>query len=182
VTDCGMTGTDMMGFAAGAMDFDVTINVTASHNPKEWIGMKLFTRGGASIGGSGEIQELGAIVENGDSWVLPDRESKTNKLDLTPEWIKHVLSFAKLDGLSRLKIAVDAGNGVAGPVVRELFKQLPVDLVEMYFEPDGNFPHHLPSPIEPKNVEDLCKKVVAEKADLGMAFDGDADRVFFGRQ
>jgi len=179
VTDCGMTGTDMVGWAAGALDFDVTINVTASHNPKEWIGMKIFSRGGASIGGSGEIEELGTIVEQrGANWMMPTGGQVSSKLDLTQQWVKHVLSFAKVDNLPRLKIVVDAGNGVAGPTVRELFQRLPVELVEMYFEPDGNFLNHLPSPIEPKNVEDLCKRVVEEKADLGMAFDGDADRVF----
>jgi len=179
VADCGMTGTDMVGWAAGALDFDVTINVTASHNPKEWIGMKIFSRGGASIGGSGEIEELGTIVEQrGANWTMPTGGPVSSKLDLTQQWVKHVLSFAKVDNLPCLKIIVDAGNGVAGPTVRELFQRLPVELVEMYFEPDGNFPNHLPSPIEPKNVEDLCKRVVEEKADLGMAFDGDADRVF----
>lgn len=178
VTDCGMTGTDMMSYAAGALDFDVTINVTASHNPKEWIGMKIFSRGGASVGGSGEIQELGTIVEDGDGWVIPDKEPNARKSDILSGWVKHVLSFARLEGLPRLKIVVDAGNGVAGPIVRELFKELPVELVEMYFEPDGNFPHHLPSPIESQNVEDLCGRVTKVGADLGMAFDGDADRVF----
>jgi len=179
VTDCGMTGTDMMGWAAGALDFDATINVTASHNPKEWIGMKIFSRGGASVGGSGEIQELGVIVgQNEKNWIMPAGEPTMAKLNLVPQWIEHVLSFVDLAKMHPMKIVVDAGNGVAGPVVRELFKRLPVELVEMYFEPDGNFPNHLPSPIEPKNVEDLCRKVVEEKADLGMAFDGDADRVF----
>jgi phosphomannomutase len=180
VTDCGMAATDMIGFAAGKFPFDVTISVSASHNPKEWIGMKLFARGGESIGGEGEIQEIGNIVADLNvQYPMSNAQSRGwKKFDLLPDWIEHVLSFAKLDGLPHLKIVVDAGNGVAGPIVRELFKHLPVTLVEMYFEPDGNFPNHLPSPIEPKNVEDLCKRVVAEKADLGMAFDGDADRLF----
>lgn len=179
VTDCGETGTDMMYWANGALGFDVTVNVTASHNPKDWIGLKFGWHGGDSIGGSGELQEIQIIVETaGQDWQLPNREPETIKRNITPEWINHVLSFIDPAKIQRLKIVVDAGNGVAGPIVRELFAKLPVELVELYFEPDGNFPHHLPSPIELKNVEDLCRKVVGEKADLGMAFDGDADRVF----
>lgn len=180
VTDVGMIATDTKCFVAGAMDFDIAINVTASHNPKEWIGLKIDKRGGEPVGGAGEIQEIGTIVEQMESqWQLPPIDlGAVHKSDVLPSWIDHVLSFVAPDKIRPLKIVVDAGNGVAGPIVRALFARLPIELVEMYFEPDGNFPNHLPSPIEPENTADLRKKVVEEKADLGMAFDGDADRVF----
>jgi len=180
VTDVGMIATDMKCFVAGAMDFDVAINVTASHNPKEWIGLKIDKRGGEPVGGEGEVEEIGVIVQQmGAQWHLPTIDLTAVKyLDVMSDWIRHVLSFVEVDKIRPMKIVVDAGNGVAGPIVRELFKGLPVELVEMYFEPDGNFPNHLPSPIEPENTADLRRKVVEEKADLGMAFDGDADRVF----
>jgi len=194
VTDCGMAGTDMMAWLAGAKDFDITINVTASHNPKEWIGMKIFERGGGSVGGDGEIQEIANIASNLNYQLLPitngqlestkDKDYCLSELkayqtaDFLRGWVQHILSFVDVSRIKSFKIVVDAGNGVAGPTVRELFQYLPVELVEMYFEPDGNFLNHLPSPIEPKNVADLRKRVVKEDADLGIAFDGDADRVF----
>jgi len=180
VTDIGMIATDTKCFVAGSMDFDVVINITASHNPKDWIGLKIDKRGGEPIGGEGEIEEIGGIVEQaGGEWKLPTIDlARVNKVDVLPQWVEHVLSFTDVNKVRPMKVVVDAGNGVAGPIVRELFKRLPLELVEMYFEPDGNFPHHLPSPIEPENTADLRKRVVEEKADLGMAFDGDADRVY----
>ena len=178
VTDLGGISSDMAVFAAGTYDFDLVIMVTASHNPKEWIGIKLIKRGGAPIGGAGEIEEIQTIVEQGD-WSLPrDLSVALGQQDILSSWIQHVLSFAETHTLKSMKVVVDAGNGVAGPIMRELAKHLPIELVEMYFEPDGNFPHHLPSPIEPENTADLCKRVVEVGANLGVAFDGDADRVF----
>ncbi|MFH0905392.1 MAG: phosphomannomutase/phosphoglucomutase [bacterium] len=180
VTDVGIIATDTKCFVAGAMDFDVAVNVTASHNPKEWIGLKIDKRGGEPVGGAGEIEEIGAIVEQmGLRWQLPKIGLRAvHQLNVLPDWVRHVLSFVKVGEIRPMKIVVDAGNGIAGPIVRELFKSLPIELVEMYFEPDGNFPNHLPSPIEPENTADLRKRVVEERADLGMAFDGDADRVY----
>jgi phosphomannomutase len=180
VVSFGMSGTDMVAWAAGAMDFDVTINVTASHNPKEWIGMKINQRGGEAVGGNGEIQEIGNIVADLNiQYPTSNFEYEgVAKIGLLPAWIDHVLSFIDSSVIKPLKIVVDAGNGVAGPIARELFKRLPIEVVELYFEPDGNFPHHLPSPIEPANVRDLQQRVLGERADLGIAFDGDADRMF----
>jgi len=177
VFDCGMAGTDMMAWSSGALDFDITINITASHNPKEWIGLKIFKRGGEAVGGAGEIQKIGELATRRDdasALGLPN----VKPYDLLPAWIDHILSFIDPAAIKPLKIVVDVGNGVAGPIVRELFKRLPVKVTELYFEPDGNFPHHLPSPIEPENTFDLQAKVKEVGADLGIAFDGDADRMF----
>ncbi len=176
VTDLGMVSSDMVSFAAGGLGFDLGISVTASHNPKQWIGMKLTKKGGEVLGGEGEIKEIATFIDKVD---LTTTEFGTaTKRDILPEWITHVLTFIDPAVIKNYKVVVDAGNGVAGPIVRELAKHLPIEIIEMYFEPDGNFPNHLPSPIEPENVADLQKRVVAEGADLGMAFDGDADRVF----
>jgi phosphomannomutase len=178
VLDAGMTGTDMMAWASGAFDFDITINVTASHNPKEWIGLKIYARGGKAVGGDGEIQEIGRLALLDTAPYANDEKWEPEKIDLLPKWTDHVLSFVDIDKIRPMKIVVDAGNGVAGPIVRELFSRLPIEMVEMYFEPDGTFPYHLPSPIEPANTFDLQARVKAENADLGIAFDGDADRMF----
>ena len=178
VVDCGMTGTDVMAWASGSKDFDITINVTASHNPKEWIGMKIFARGGVAVGGNGEIQAIRELADKFPEDKYCPSDVTIRQVNLTADWIEHVLSFVKGIRIKPFKLVVDAGNGVAGSIVRELAKYLPIDLVEMYFEPDGNFPNHLPSPIEPQNVAGLQKRVVEERADMGIAFDGDADRMF----
>jgi phosphomannomutase len=175
-TDLGMASSDMVSFAAGGLGFDLAISVTASHNPKEWIGMKLTAKGGEAVGGAGEIAEIAALVPSVN---LAEAEFGTLLTrDISPEWISHVLTFVDAASFKNYKIVVDAGNGVAGPMVSLLAQHLPVEIVPMYFEPDGTFPNHLPSPIEPENVADLQKRVVETGADLGMAFDGDADRVF----
>src|SRR4030042_4819973 len=175
VIDLGMISSDMAVFAAGRFKFDLAVMVTASHNPREWIGIKLTKRGGAPIGGEGEIEKIADIVGNlSKELKMPNEELvDVEKLDMLSEWVEHVLSFVDVAKIKSMKIVVDAGNGVAGPIVRELFKKLPVELIEMYFEPDGSFPNHLPSPIETKNIADLQRKVVEIGADLGVAFDGD---------
>ena len=179
VVNLGMIASDMATFAAGALSFDLAISVTASHNPKEWIGMKLTKAGGLPIGGDGEIQEIGEIVMAGD-WSVPEDLGlpEISSRDILPLWINHVLKFVDPATIKPFRVVVDAGNGVAGRVVRALAEKLPIEIIEMYFEPDGNFPNHLPSPIEPENTADLRKRVIEERAGMGMAFDGDADRVF----
>ena len=178
VYDAGLTGTDMIAWATGALDFDIAINVTASHNPQEWIGLKVYSRGGEAVGGSGEIKAIGELARKLSDVYIPRPLPELNVIDLMPRWVGHVLSFIDVASIKPFKIVVDAGNGVAGPIVRELCKQLPLEMIELYFEPDGSFPHHLPSPIEQKNTIDLQAKVQELRADLGMAFDGDADRMF----
>ncbi len=179
VIDLGIISTDMSYFAAGKYDFDVVIQATASHNPKEWIGAKITRQGGLALGGGGEIQELEALMGEEEYSPNPDILNLVKKhLDIEMAWSAHVLSFVDVNTIKPFKIVVDTGNGVGGPMVRDIFRKLPVEIVEMYFEPDGNFPNHLPNPLEPENIAELRSRVVAEGADLGMAFDGDADRFF----
>lgn len=178
VVDLGMVSTDMTIFASGRYDFDLAISVTASHNPREWIGMKFHGRGGVPVGVNGEIATMADIAMAIDE--VPELSGKTfETLDLLDEWIDHVLGFVKAEDIGSLKVVVDAGNGVAGPIMSRLAERLPITVVPLFFEPDGNFPNHMPSPIEPENTEALREKVVEVGADLGMAFDGDADRMFF---
>lgn len=181
VTDLGMTSSDTRSFVTGRLGYELGISITASHNPKEWIGLKMAKTGGIEIGGGGEIAEIADIaLRLAEDNVLydPAKQYEFEVRDITDEWIEHVLSFIDKGKIAPLKVVVDAGNGVAGSMVEALVSHLPLTVIPMYFEPDGNFPNHLPSPIEPENTEDLRARVVLEGADLGMAFDGDADRVF----
>ncbi|MDD5606053.1 MAG: phosphomannomutase/phosphoglucomutase [Patescibacteria group bacterium] len=179
VLNLGLVSSDVRTFVTGRGVCDAAVIVTASHNPKEWIGMKVSRSGGREVGGGGEIQEIQAIVETNylDKKYVA-RTYNFEGLNILPDWIEHVLSQVDKKKIKPFKIVVDAGNGVAGPIVRELAQSLSLRVEEMYFEPDGNFPNHLPSPIEPENVADLQKRVTETGADLGMAFDGDADRIF----
>lgn len=178
VIDLGMVSTDMTIYAAGALDFDLAISVTASHNPKEWIGMKIQKRGGGPVGGDGELEEIGKIAMSMGPIEIPVETYTFEKLDILDAWINHVIGFVDVAKIKPLKVVIDASNGVAGPIVERLAEKLPIQIVPLYFDPDGNFPNHLPSPIEPENVRDLQAKVLEVGADLGVAFDGDADRMF----
>ncbi len=180
VVGFGMIATDMAIFAAGAYDYDLTIEVTASHNPKEWIGMKLHKAGGEGVGGNGETLEISELVTTSLEVPEINLDIITNlpHHDLLADWIDHVAKFTGEQEMRPMKIVVDAGNGVAGGIVGALFEKFPIELVPMYFEPDGTFPNHLADPSKPENIKDLIEKVKTEGADLGMAFDGDADRVF----
>jgi phosphomannomutase len=181
VTDIGVMSSDVRAFATGALGYDLGVSITASHNPAEWIGMKMAKAGGVEVGGTGETLEIGEIAMRLEAeGIMYDEkiERKFGFRDITEEWISHVLSFDNSGGIKPMRIVVDAGNGVGGLMMEALVKKLPLEIIPMYFEPDGNFPNHLPSPIEPENTETLRARVVEEKADMGMAFDGDADRVY----
>lgn len=175
VIDIGMVSTDAAYFASGKLNF-ASIMITASHNPKEWNGFK-FTKSGAVPFGGNEIQKLMRAVER-----HAFREAvkpKIKKINILPAYNNNVLKFINKNKIKKLKIAADAGNGMGGKILSGIYSKLPCEIIPLYFEPDGSFPNHQPSPIESKNLIDLRKKVKREKADFGMAFDGDADRVFF---
>ena len=175
--DLGMTTTDELYFAVGKFNYPAGVMITASHNPAQYNGMK-FCRAEAypiSIdSGLAEIRDL-AVSSN---YPTPTRKGTVTQRDVTDAYVQHVLSFIDMSKIKPLKVVVDAGNGMAGMIVPKVFAHLPCDLIPMYFELDGSFPNHQASPIEPENVADLQKKVVETHADLGAAFDGDADRMF----
>jgi phosphomannomutase len=177
VTDIGLVSTDALYFAVGHYGFDCGAMVTASHNPPQYNGLKMCKKAAVPLSAETEMAQILKLIQT-DSFKPAPAKGRLTQKEIIPDFIKHALSFVDIKTIKPFKIVIDAGNGMAGKIVPELFKYLPCQLVPMYFELDGNFPNHLASPIEPENIADLQKRVIAEKADFGAAFDGDADRVF----
>ncbi len=176
VIDIDLVSTDTTYFASGFLGHP-SIMITASHNPSEWNGFKM-TFANAKPFGQEEIQDLKTKIEN-DEYIETGNDGQIESIDAIPDYIKKALNFIRTKNFKPLKIVVDAGNGMAGKIVPLFFSSLPCKIIPLYFELDGAFPNHQPNPIESKNLIDLQKTVLKEKADFGMAFDGDADRVFF---
>lgn len=177
VITLGQISTDTLYFSAGKYNLAGAM-ITASHNPKEWNGVKFCRAGAEPIGGDSGLNEIKQIVLQGEfsAASIGSVEKKDGILD---EFREHCWRFVDVTKFKPLKIVVDAGNGMAGKLAPAIFDGLPCEIVPLYFELDGNFPHHQPSSIEKSNNLDLMAKVKEVKADLGLAFDGDADRVFF---
>ncbi|MEW6686831.1 MAG: phosphomannomutase/phosphoglucomutase [Candidatus Edwardsbacteria bacterium] len=176
VIDIGLVSTDALYFAVGKLGFDGGIMITASHNPPEYNGFKMCQKEAIPLSADEGIFEIRDLVLK-DNFCQRDRGS-SQEFDIASAYTEHLLSFINPDKIKPFKIVVDAGNGMAGKIVPSVFSHLPCQLVPMYFELDGSFPHHIPNPIEPKNVAELKERVLLEKVDLGVAFDGDADRMF----
>jgi phosphomannomutase len=175
--DLGMTTTDELYFAVGKFGYPAGVMVTASHNPKQYNGLKWCREQAIAISsetGGNAIRDL-ALAGNPPE---PARKGQVITRDVTDDYVRHVLSFIDVAKIRPLKIAVDAGNGMAGMIVPKVFAQLPCELVPLYFELDGTFPNHPASPIEPENTEQLRAVVPEQHCDMGVAFDGDADRMF----
>jgi phosphomannomutase len=175
--DLGLTTTDELYFGVGKFDYPAGVMVTASHNPGKYNGIKFCRAQAAPISvdtGLGDIRDI-AVSGN---FAQPTRKGTVTRRDISEDYVNHVLSFIDISKIKPLKVVVDAGNGMAGMIVPRVFQRLPCELVPLYFELDGNFPHHPASPIEPENMADLQKKVREVGADIGAAFDGDADRMF----
>ena len=172
----GLASTDMLYFASGKLNMPGAM-FTASHNPAEYNGIKMCKSGARPIGKESGLQAIERYVFDGSP--IPMRpvgvETVRNMLD---EYVSHLLSLVDVSQIRPLKIVIDAGNGMAGYTARPLFKKLNVELIEMYFDLDGTFPNHDANPIDPGNMQDLQKAVRKHKADIGLAFDGDADRCF----
>ncbi|MFD7017904.1 phosphomannomutase/phosphoglucomutase [Streptomyces sp. NPDC059928] len=180
VTLIGLCSTDQLYYASGALDLPGAM-FTASHNPAQYNGIKMCRAGAAPVGqdtGLAEIRELaeqwsrqGAPAPAATAGTISERETLT-------DYAAHLKSLVDLSAIRPLKVVVDAGNGMGGHTVPTVFEGLPLDLVPMYFELDGTFPNHEANPLDPANIVDLQARVLAEGADLGLAFDGDADRCF----
>jgi phosphomannomutase len=177
VVDTGMVGTEMLYFAVGELDLDGGVAVTASHNPKEYTGMKIVRRGALPVGGESGLMEIRDRALQGSFDAHPKGAIRVESV--YPAFVEKVLSFVDGSAVKPLRVVVDAANGMAGAMLPPLLERLPVDAVRCYFEPDGTFPNHEPNPLLPENREFIVAKVTEEKADLGIAFDGDADRCFF---
>ena len=177
VVDVGMIGTEMLYFAVGALGLDGGITVTASHNPKQYTGMKVVRRGALPVGGDSGLLEIRRRAEAGFAEASPGGD--IHEKDIGPGWTERVLSFVDPERIRPLRVVIDGANGMAGSMLPPVLDRLPVDAVRYYFDPDGTFPNHEPNPLLPENREFIVAKVLEERADLGIAFDGDADRCFF---
>jgi phosphomannomutase len=179
VLDLGLVGTEMVYFAVGELELDGGIEVTASHNPKEYTGMKIVRRGALPVGGESGLLDVRdrAVKIAGEEG--SDGAAEVTAYDIWPAYVDRVLSFIDAPALRPLKVVIDAANGMAGTMLPRVLEQLPVEVVRCYFEPDGSFPNHEPNPLLPENREFIVRKTLEEGADLGVAFDGDADRCFF---
>ena len=174
----GLASTDMLYFASGKLNLP-GIMFTASHNPAKYNGMKLCKSGAKPIGQESGLLKIRKFIEDGVP--ISNRPvGSVKSQDLLSEYVDYLLErFPKKTFKKRkLKVVIDAGNGMAGFTAPAVMKHLNIDLIPMYFELDGNFPNHEANPIESENLKDLQKKVKKEKADIGLAFDGDADRCF----
>ncbi len=178
VLDIGLVGTEMLYYAVGDLGLEGGIYVTASHNPKDYTGMKIVRRGALPVGGDsglGEIRER-ALAD----FELQARRGNVRQEDVWPGFVDKVLSFVEPEAISPLEVVVDAANGMAGVMLPPVLERLPqLDVVRCFFEPDGSFPNHQPNPLLPENRKFIVQRTREEGADLGVAFDGDGDRCFF---
>jgi phosphomannomutase len=179
ITDIGVVGTDMMYFYVASQDLDGGAIITASHNPKEYNGIKMVRRGALALSGDAGIKEIKEAIMAGRFADKGTREGKVLPRTISDEYADHCLSFIDVAKVPRIKAVLDPGNGMGAIGASAIFKRLPLDLVKMYFDLDGTFPNHPPDPLEEANRREIMQRVVAEKAQLGIAWDGDADRCFF---
>jgi phosphomannomutase len=172
----GLASTDMLYFAAGKLNFPGAM-FTASHNPAEYNGIKLCLSGARPIGKESGLLTIERFVNEGSpiDFRSVGRESEE---DLLTPYVDHLLTLVDLKQIRPLKVVIDAGNGMAGHTAPAVFERLNCEVIPMYFELDGTFPNHEANPIDAKNLKDLQKAVKKHKADIGLAFDGDADRCF----
>ena len=177
VVDVGMIGTEMLYHAVGTLSLDGGLTVTASHNPKEYTGMKIVRRGALPVGGESGLLDIRDRAQRGFEEVT--RRGDVRQEDIYPGWTDKVMSFVSPEAVRPLRVVIDAANGMAGAMLPPVLARLPVDAVRCYFEPDGSFPNHEPNPLLPENREFIVARVLEEQADVGIAFDGDADRCFF---
>jgi phosphomannomutase len=179
VLELGLVGTEMVYFAVGELGLDGGIAVTASHNPKEYTGLKIVREGALPVGGDSGLLE---IRDRAMSGVRPRTGPKgtVEPYDIWEQYVERVLSFVQVDAIKPLKVVIDAANGMAGVMLPRVLEQLPqLEVVRYFFEPDGTFPNHPPNPLLPENRDFIVAKTLEDQADFGAAFDGDADRCFF---
>ncbi len=177
VVDAGQVGSEMLYYLVGSRDLDGGLMCTASHNPKAYTGAKLVKQGAIALSGDAGIQDVRRRIEEGLG--DPPGGGDVEDVEIFEEFQAAALEFIDKANVKPLRVVVDGGNGMAGPMVGPLLEQLGLDLVTHYWVPDGEFPDHEPNPLLPENREFIMAKVVEEGADLGIAWDGDADRCFF---
>ncbi|HEY1688398.1 MAG TPA: phosphomannomutase/phosphoglucomutase [Solirubrobacteraceae bacterium] len=180
VIDAGQVGTEMLYYLVGSRQLDGGLMCTASHNPKAYTGAKLVREGALALSGDEGIQDIRSAIEEGfEGGADAPRGGLAAEIDLYPEFQESALKFVDPTQIKPLKVVLDGGNGMAGPMVGPILSRLGLDLIETYWTPDGEFPDHEPNPLLPENRELVIAKVRETGADLGIAWDGDADRCFF---
>jgi phosphomannomutase len=180
VLDLGLVGTEMVYFAVGELGLDGGVAVTASHNPKEYTGLKIVRRGALPVGGESGLLEIRDRAMSVPDMAQGRSLGHVRRYDIWQQYVARVLSFVDIDAIKPLKIVIDAANGMAGVMLPPVLERLPqLDVVRYFFEPDGTFPNHEPNPLLPENREFITTRTLEEQADFGVAFDGDADRCFF---
>jgi phosphomannomutase len=177
VLDAGMVGTEMLYFLVGSQGLDGGLMCTASHNPKPYTGAKLVREGALALTGDEGIDDIRAAIDAGLG--VPPGGGSCEEVDVAAGFHAAAMAFIDPTNVARMKVVVDGGNGMAGPMVGPLLERLDLDLVTTYWEPDGEFPDHEPNPLLEVNRRFIVDKVVQTGADLGIAWDGDADRCFF---
>jgi phosphomannomutase len=173
--DLGLVSTDLTYFASGARNLPGAM-FTASHNPPQYNGIKFCLAGAAPVGQDTGLADIRRIAQSGPP--RADHRGSVTEVDMLDDFASHLLGLVDAPAIRPYTVAVDAANGMAGKVVPAVFGRLPCNLIALYFELDGTFPNHPADPIQPENLVDLQRAVVENRADIGLAFDGDADRVF----
>jgi phosphomannomutase len=180
VVDIGVVGTDMLYYYVASRDLDGGAIITASHNPPEYNGIKMTRKGALALSGDAGIKEIREALMAGRFADDPgDVGPAVQQETIRDDYARHCLSFIDPQVVPRLKVVLDAGNGMGAIGGEAIYPRLPLQLVKMFFELDGSFPNHPPDPLVEENRRDIIARVAAEKADLGIAWDGDADRSFF---
>ncbi len=182
VLDAGQVGSEMLYWLVGSRGLDGGLMCTASHNPKAYTGAKLVREGALALSGDSGIQDVRRLIEQGAAEPHDGPRGEVQELDIYEDFQRDALRFIDADAVRsgrRLRVVLDGGNGMAGPMVGPLLESLDLELVETYWTPDGEFPDHEPNPLLPENRRLIIEKVRATGADLGIAWDGDADRCFF---
>ena len=179
VVDYGLIGTDMMYFAVARDDHDGGAEITASHNPKQYNGVKLVGRQAFPLSGDQGISDIRDMIVRGTIPPAAQRPGSLTTAGVLDDYVRHVLSFIDVTAVKPFRVVLDAGSGIAGLVAPRLFEHLPCRTTRLCFEVDGTFPNHEANPLIEENRRDSVERVIAEKADIGIAWDGDADRCFF---
>jgi len=180
ITDIGQVATEMIYYAVGSdLSFDGGAVITASHNPAGWNGCKMVGKQASAISETSGLMEIKKLMDDDLNEDRDIAKGLYSQIDIYNEFKNKILSVLKGIDIRPIRVVVDAGNGIGGIMFEKVFSNLGLDVIPMYFEADGNFPNHTPDPLKEENVVEIKKKVIEEKADLGIAIDGDGDRVFF---